>query len=113
MYAADELASVLARLDCPDWIQDDIEHLRQDLLQQLRSGTPWKARARMDVLASLDAIAWTGLLGLIDECPVRHAAISAASHATQVSATAFGFIADEAALAEIRMFLRDLPALLS
>lgn len=115
MHATDELARALGGLRHPDaMIQHDVDALRRDLLRHLRTGTPWLARQRMDVLATLDTPAWAALLGLVDECPVRHAII-AASHdpkADAVSATAFEFIADTAAIAEIRTFLTSLPALL-
>ncbi len=113
MYAADRLAGALPGLCCRDrLIQADLDALRRELIAHLRTGTPWRARPRMDVLASLDGPAWAALLGLIDECPVRHAALSAARdpgvHA--VSASAFEFISQVSTVREIRSFLESLPA---
>lgn len=114
MYAADRLAEVLTRLLCRDrFLQAGVDALHHALVTSLRTGTPWQARSRMDVLASLDTPAWTALLGLIDECPVQHAVIGAARKGTkQVSASAFEFISDEAAILEIRTFLQSLDATL-
>jgi hypothetical protein len=113
MYAADQLATALGGLRCHDrLIQTDIDALRRELISRLRTGTPWQARSRMEVLASLDLPTWAALLGLIDECPVRHAAIGAAANPAvhTVSATAFQFISDQATIGEIRIFLQGLPA---
>jgi hypothetical protein len=115
MYAADQLTRVLADLRCPDRaIQADLHTLRHELVKQLRAGTPWLARPRMEVLASLDMPAWVALLGLIDECPVLHAAIAAARDRTThaVSATAFEFISENAMIFDVRAFVQSLPAAL-
>jgi uncharacterized membrane protein len=65
----------------------------------------------MDVLASLDLPAWAALLGLIDECPVIHAAIGASqgSRTRAVSASAFEFISENSQVASVRAFMRSLP----
>jgi hypothetical protein len=58
----------------------------------------------MDVLASLDLPAWAALLGLIDECPVLHAAVAASQDPTQraVSASAFEFVSEPAQVIAVR-----------
>ena len=112
MHAADQLRRVLADLRCRDReIQTDLTVLRRELVTHLRTGTPWLARPRMDVLASLDMLAWAALLGLIEECPVLHAAIAAvrdrATHT--VSASAFEFISGHAMILGVRAFVASLP----
>jgi hypothetical protein len=55
--------------------------------------------------------AWAALLGLIDECPVMHAAIDASrgSRALAVSASAFEFISENSQIAAVGQFMRSLP----
>jgi hypothetical protein len=115
MYAADALARTLADLSSGDpVVQDDVDQLRHDLLTHLRTGTPWRARPRLEVLASLDTAAWAALLGLIDECPVQHGIIAATrTRSTRaVAASSFAFISERAMILDIREFLRSLPAML-
>lgn len=54
--------------------------------------------------------AWAALLGLIDECPVLHAAIAAARDRTThaVSASAFEFISENAQIRAVRAFMESL-----
>ena len=116
MHAADQLTRVLGELRCRDRaIQADLAALRYELLKHLRTGTPWLARPRMDVLASLDMPAWAALLGLIDECPVLHAAIAAARDRTThaISPSAFEFISEHAMILDVRAFMESLPAALA
>ena len=63
-------------------------------MRQRDAGTPWRARDALDVLAMLDMPAWVSVLGLLDECPVLPAAMTAIleGHTGAVSATAFEFI---------------------
>jgi hypothetical protein len=51
------------------------------------------------------------LVGLLDECPVMHAAIGASRGAKplRVSATAFEFISETAQIDAIHEFLASLP----
>ena len=55
--------------------------------------------------------AWAALVGLLNECPVMHAGISATrgSGTHAVSATDFEFISENSQIASIREFLRLLP----
>jgi hypothetical protein len=59
----------------------------------------------------LDMPAWATLLGLLDECPVMHAGLSASrgSHARTVNASAFEFISSNRQIASIHAFMRSLP----
>ena len=78
MYAAERLIEVLTRLRCHDLeTQAGLDALRVEMARHWQAGTPWRAREALDVIAILDLPAWAALLGLIDECPVMHAAIGA------------------------------------
>jgi hypothetical protein len=112
MYAAERLMEVLAGLRCDDReVQTGLDALRVELSRCCRAGMPWRSRDALDVIAILDMPAWAALLGLIDECPVLHAALSAARNprVRSVSASAFEFISENSQLASIREFLRSLP----
>jgi hypothetical protein len=65
----------------------------------------------MEVIAILDMPAWAALLGLIDEFPVVHAALTASrnSKARSVSASAFEFISENSQILRIREFMHSLP----
>ena len=112
MFAADELIRVLASLHCinPD-IQDGIEALRRTLTRHVRSGAPWEARLAFDVLTALDMPAWAALLGLIDQLPTMHAALSAtlAGATRPIEPSAFEFISENAQIQQVRDFMRLLP----
>ena len=66
---------------------------------------------RADVIAILDMPAWAALLGLIDECPVLHAALRASQNprTRSVSPSAFEFISQNSQIASIREFMQSLP----
>jgi hypothetical protein len=74
------------------------------------AGTPWGVRHALDVLAILDTVAWTGLLGVLDECPVVPDALIATVERRKdsVSATEFEFVSTTGQLAAIRAFARRL-----
>ena len=116
MYAAERLIVVLADLRCSDRvIQRNLDSLRFDLSRHWRDGMPWRAHDSLDVLASLDILAWTVLLGLISECPVEHAAIKAlpGSGVRSVSASAFTFISGNRQIATVHAFVQSLADTLS
>jgi hypothetical protein len=111
MYAAEQLLNVLAVLRCGDRdVQTGLDALRIELSRCCRGGTPWRARDALDVIAILDMPAWTALLGLIDECPVLHAALRASQNprTRSVSASAFDFISQNSQIASIREFIQAL-----
>jgi hypothetical protein len=114
MAAADRLIGVLNGVRRGDGeTQAGIDALRTDMTKQWRSGTPWRARDAMDVIAILDLPAWAGLLGLIDECPVMHASIAATRAGTRTfDASAFTFISENGQLAAVHEFLQSLPEML-
>jgi hypothetical protein len=111
MYAAERLIQVLT-----DWRNDDLQiqagldALRIDLGKHWRDRAPWRARDALDVIVLLDMPAWAALLGLIDECPVLHAAIGASrgSGTRAVSASAFEFISENRQIASVHEFMESL-----
>jgi hypothetical protein len=112
MYAADRLIDVLGELRCGDReIHLALKDLRVDLLKHWQTGEPWAARNALDVIAILDTPAWAALLGLLDECPVLHAALNASVNAgpRSVGADDFTFISENRQIATIRRFMRSLP----
>jgi hypothetical protein len=116
LFVAKQLISTLDNLHCVDRdIQRGLVTLRRTLVKQRDAGTPWLARNAADVLAMLDMTAWISVLGLLDECPVLPAALTAnlEGRTTTVSPTAFDFISTAAQIGAIRIFMRKLPDVLS
>jgi len=116
LFAVDQLASTLADLHCVDAdTRHGIRMLRRTLEKQREAGTPWLARDAAGVLAMLDMTAWVSVLGLLDECPILPAALTAIleRRTTSVSPTAFEFISTAAQIGDIRLFMRTLPDVLS
>ena len=115
MFAAEELIGALSDLRCGGAdIQEGLDALRIELARQRATGTPWRARDALEVIAMLDLPAWAGLLGLLDECPVIPAALTAAveGRTGAVSATDFELISTRSQLGEVREFLARLPDIL-
>ena len=116
LFAADQLISTLADLHCADAdSRRGLRMLRRELVKQREAGTPWLARDAAEVLAMLDATAWISVLGLLDECPIVPAALTAVleRRTTAVSQTAFEFISTTAQIGDIRVFMRALGEVLS
>ena len=116
LFVADQLMSTLADLDCADAeIRRELRALQRELVKQREAGTPWLARDAADVLAMLDMTAWISVRGLLDECPIVPAALTAVleGRTTSVSPTAFEFISTTAQIGDIRLFMRKLPDVLS
>ena len=111
MFAAGQLIDTLTRFRIGDReIQAELNFLRMEMMKQWRAGTPWRARRRLEVIAMLDAPAWAALAALIDECPVRHAALQAGeSRAHRVEMSKFEWISDGSDLAAVRRFMQALP----
>lgn len=115
LFAADQLVTALADMTCTDpEIQQDLTALRRALTAQRHAGTPWHARRALEVLSLLDLAVWTGLRGLLDECPVLPDAVGAVldGHITRVAPDAFTFIATPADLGTVRTFMHRVPSLL-
>jgi hypothetical protein len=116
LFAADQLMATLAEFRCGDpYIRGELLALRRTLVKQRQAGTPWLARDAAEVLAMLDMTAWISVLGLLDECPIVPAALTAVleGRTTAVSPTAFEFISTTAQIGDIRLFMRKLPDVLS
>ena len=116
MYAAEQLIAVLDRLRCDDReIQAGLDALRIKMAKHWQAGAPWRARDALDVIATLDLLAWAVLLALVDECPALHAGVGASqdSRTLSVSATDFEFISENNQIASVREFMRSLLETLS
>jgi hypothetical protein len=116
LFAADQLVSTLADLDGLDAdTRRGVQALRRTLVKQRKAGTPWLARDAADVLAVIDMTAWISVIGLLDECPIVPAALTAIleRRTTPVSPTTFEFISTTAQIVAIRRFMRMLPGVLS
>ena len=116
LFVAQQLISTLEDLHCVDLdIRHGLDALRRQLVEQRDAGTPWLARRAADVLAMFDATAWISVLGLLDECPVVPAALTAIleGRTTTVSPTEFDFISTAAQIGDVRIFMRKLPDVLS
>jgi hypothetical protein len=112
MFVAEALIITLTDLQCVDaTIQGDLDVLRRELVKQRDAGTPWHARDALEVLAMLDMPAWTSLLGLLDECPVIPAALTATLEGRigAVSPTAFEFISTTRQVGQVRAYMEKLP----
>lgn len=116
LHAAERLLDVLNALHGHESETGaSLDALRFELAKHARTGTPWRARDAMDVLATLDIPAWKALLGLIDECPVVHGVVtaSAAARRRAIDPNAFAFVATRAQIAAVEAFLDALPGALT
>jgi len=112
MYAAAGLLVVLSGLRSDeDETQAGLHSLFVALTKHSRSGMPWGARDDLDIIATLDMPAWAALLGLIDECPVMHAAIRALRdpRVRTIPASGFEFISENSQIELVRAFMQSLP----
>jgi hypothetical protein len=115
-FAADRLIAMI-----PDVAPADsetaagLQQLRRQLARHQVAGRPWLARDALDVVATLDLPVWSGLLGLLDECPILPAAIPAmlsrSPHA--IDATAFEFFASTDQIRQAREFVTRVPELIA
>jgi hypothetical protein len=116
MVAADRLIHVLDEVRCSDHdLQLGLYVLRRELHKQLQAGSPWRARRRLDVLATLDLPAWAALQALLDECPVMLANVSVSHDRRRhtLNPSEFQFIADVRHIAAVHEFLLSLTELLT
>ena len=115
LFAVQQLISTLEGLQVADRdIQGAVVVLRRTLVKQRDRGTPWLARGAAEVLANLDMTAWISVVGLLDECPVLPAALTAMleGRTRTVSPTAFAFISTAAQVDDVRTFMRKLSDVL-
>jgi Family of unknown function (DUF6178) len=115
IYAAKSLVTVLRSIQCTDRdIQLRLDGLRRELKRHIRNGEPWRVRNDLDVILMLDTASWAGLLGLIDECPVLHAAVGASRGSLRrIDPNDFAFVSQNIDLASVREFMTALPSLLT
>ena len=115
VYVADRLIAMLADLHCVDSeIKEGLDDLRRALVRHREAGTPWRARGELDVLSLLDIPAWAAVSGVLDECPVLPAALTAIldGRTTGISATEFAFFSSVDQIQQVRAFMDRLPSLL-
>lgn len=115
LFVAQELLAVVKDLRSVDRdIQRGIVALRRQLARDLEAGTPWLARDAADVLSMLDMTTSISVRGLLAECPVMAATLTAILRRskTTVDSTAFGFISTTAEIEDVRAFMKKLPDLL-
>lgn len=112
LFVAKQLIATLKALRHADAeTHSELLALRRELVKERKAGTPWRARDALEVLAILDTTAWISLLGLLDECPVLPAALTAnlEGQTGAVSATAFEFISTTGQIDQVRAFMARLP----
>jgi len=92
-----------------------LQELQRSLEAHLTAGTPWLAGDALEVLAVLDTPAWSGLLGLLSECPIiPDAVIAIVERRTgRVDPSAFAFVATNADIDVVRAFMARVPQLLA
>src|SRR5207247_1208915 len=116
LFVAEQLISTLTELRAVDRdIRRGLVALQRALVTQRDAGTPWRARDAAEILTMLDMTAWISVLGLLDECPILPAALTAVleRRTTSVSPTVFEFISTTAQIGDIRLFMKTLPGVLS
>jgi len=115
MFVAKRVIAALADVRSLDpGTERDLHVLRRDLERHRDAGAPWRARSALDVIAILDMPAWACLRGLLSECPVVPAALTAIldGHAASVSATAFECFATNAQIRKVHDFAERLREIL-
>jgi hypothetical protein len=108
MFVTEQLLLALSYLRCHDAeIQMGLDRLRIELTRQREAGTPWRAREALDAIAMLDMPAWVSVRGLLDQCPVIPAALTATleGRTGAISATEFEFISTRSQLDTVREFM--------
>jgi hypothetical protein len=115
LFVAQQLIEVLKNVRALDTkTHEGLVVLRRKLMTWCKAGGPWVGRDALDVLAILDTVTWTALLGTLDECPVVPDALTALVERRKgaVSATAFEFVSSAEQIDEIRTFAQRLADLL-
>jgi hypothetical protein len=115
LFVADRLIATLRELRCDDVdMRRGLIALERELMKHRSAGAPWRVRNALDVIAMLDMPAWTSLLGLLSECPVLPAALTAilTGDIRPIDAQAFEFIDTTDRIREVRAFMTALPDVL-
>jgi hypothetical protein len=113
-FVTECLVSILGQLQAIDSpVQHDLYLLRRQLERTLSAPTVWPAQEALEVIAILDQPAWASLCGLLSECPVLPAALTAIidGDTRSVSATAFECFATRRQIRKVHEFtarLRDI-----
>lgn len=116
LFTADRLITSLARIDGVDSdLRLELTAFRRTLLKHQEAGTPWRSRGAAEILAMIDPTVWISVVGLLDECPIMPATLSAIldGRTKTVSPTDFQFISSVAQIDHVRMFAHRLPQLLA
>ena len=116
LAAASRLIAMLETFHALDEdIQAGLAALRRALVTAHASRTPHDARDAAEILGMLDMTAWIAVLGVLDECPVVPAALTAIvdGGAAGVSQTEFAFVSTAAQIHAVRAFMEMLPKVLS
>jgi Family of unknown function (DUF6178) len=111
MFVAERLIVTLADFQTVDpETERDLYKLRRELQRNGDAGTPWRVREALDVIAILDTPAWACLRGLLSECPVSPAALTAIleGHTRSVSATAFEWFSTTGMIRRVHDFAERL-----
>ena len=115
LFVADSLINTLRDLRCHDLqTRRELFALERELMKHRAAGAPWRARLALDVLAILDMPAWSSLLGLLSECPVISAALTAIiTHDTRpIDVNAFELISTSDHIRDVHTFMAQLPDVL-
>jgi len=115
LFVADSLINTLRDLRCHDLqTRRELLALERELMKHRAAGAPWRARLALDVLAILDMPAWSSLLGLLSECPVISAALTAIiTHDTRpIDVNAFELISTSDHIRDVHTFMAQLPDVL-
>ena len=115
MYAVEHLIAVISEIRCTDRdIHLRLRGLRHELLECVRDGAPWRARAALEVIVMLDGPSWAALVALTGECPVLHAAIRASRNRSRsIDPSDYEFISQSSQLAIVREFMDSLATRLT
>jgi len=112
LHTAQRLVQALAEIESSDFVlQEQLSDLRHRLRRHLSTGTPWRARDDLDVLAILDLPSWTILLRLLDECPrVPKFDEESSKRGRLLRVTSeFEFISETSQLAWVGAFVESIP----
>jgi uncharacterized protein DUF6178 len=92
-----------------------LQELQRSLETHLAAGTPWLALDDLEILAVVDTPAWSGLRGLLSECPIIPEVVTAIveRRTGRVDPIAFAFIATDADIDTVREFMGRVPELLA
>jgi hypothetical protein len=116
LHAADALIQFLSAFRGADrQIQNELDRLRRELMKQYELGTPWRAEEALEAIAPIDLAVWTALVGLLSECPVIPAAVTAILERRTggFRAADYDFISTGSQIFLVRRFMRALPDMLS